>query len=421
MTDTPGRSSGIDKRAPAVALTVLSAAIGMIGGFAVLISGTFSLFLKPISESMNWTRSQASLLPTMALLGYAVGSPVIGRLYDRAGVRRFQFVAVVVFALGIACLSMLPNSLAVFAFVMAVIGLTAAATAPSGYVLILAKTFSFRLGLVIALAMVGLGLGLVFAPSAAQAMISLLGWRRTYLLFAIIALACGLASLALGLGRSVETAAARRVATAGPLVPVVEGMSLGEALREWRFWLLVASCMVMGVVGFGTQAYLAAALLDAGVAQADTARMAGLFGGGILAGRITAALLMDRFFAPAIAVLYCLFGGIGLLMLARLSPGQTSLAPLATCAAGLLTGSEGDMMPFLTRHYFGMRAFGSIYGWVIGFAGVGALLGPIAYGASFDQTGGYALILNTAAIAVIASGASLLLLGRYRYYRRIAA
>jgi hypothetical protein len=65
--------------------------------------------------------------------------------------------------------------------------------------------------------------------------------------------------------------------------------------------------------------------------------------------------------------------------------------------------------------YFGMRSYTAIYGVLYVFFSVGAGVGPLLFGRSFETTGSYRLILDVAFAVLIASGLSLLLLGRYRY------
>ncbi len=406
--------------APPMALSahlalVIGAAIGMASGFAILFSGTFGLFVKPIGAALGWDRSQVSLILTMGYLGYSLGSPVAGALYDRFGIVLVQGIAIAVFATGLASFAWLPATLPAFLSAALVIGLSGAATAPSGYVLILTKSIRNRLGLAVGLAMLGLGLGLSFAPAVAQASITNFGWRGAYLAFGAGALIAGFAALLLIMVARSRAEPAQAGAAPRPAVVAATGATLRGALGQWRFWLLGGTSLVVGAVGFGILAHLPAALSDRGVAQGDIVRIAGLMGLGILIGRVGAALAMDRFFAPVVALVCYAIGGLGLYGLAVIPAEQVLLLQVAAIAAGLLTGSEGDVMPFLTRHYFGLARFGAIFGCVIGMAGFGGLLGPVLFGYAFVATGSYAVALYAGMVVCLASGVSLLAMGPYRY------
>ena len=58
---------------------------------------------------------------------------------------------------------------------------------------------------------------------------------------------------------------------------------------------------------------------------------------------------------------------------------------------GLALGVEGDLIAYMVRRIFGMRAYGAIYGYLFSAFNAGGLIGPIAMGASFDATGSYDL------------------------------
>jgi cyanate permease len=76
-------------------------------------------------------------------------------------------------------------------------------------------------------------------------------------------------------------------------------------------------------------------------------------------------------------------------------------------------------MAFLISRYFGLRSFGTIYGFV--FAAFGLSTGSAAYlmGAAFDATGSYALALTLSSIATVIGAALMLRLGPYRYQKSL--
>src|ERR1700756_5070258 len=48
---------------------------------------SFTVFLKPISESFGWDRAQVVSVYSLAALAGGLASPLIGRLFDRSGPR----------------------------------------------------------------------------------------------------------------------------------------------------------------------------------------------------------------------------------------------------------------------------------------------------------------------------------------------
>lgn len=66
---------------------------------------------------------------------------------------------------------------------------------------------------------------------------------------------------------------------------------------------------------------------------------------------------------------------------------------LLTPLLGLSLGSEGDIMAYMVRRAFGMRAYSQIYGCFWTTFSAGFLIGPIIMGASFDLLGTYQPVL----------------------------
>jgi predicted MFS family arabinose efflux permease len=97
------------------------------------------------------------------------------------------------------------------------------------------------------------------------------------------------------------------------------------------------------------------------------------------------------------------------------------LQPNATLAARFVaafllyaaTSMEGHLFAYVTSRYFGLRAFGFVYGLIGSFMAIAIGAGPVLAGYVFDQRGSYDLIL-IAGIPVAAIASILMYsLGRY--------
>jgi MFS family permease len=392
---------------------IVGTAIGICGGMSVLFMTTLSVFMKPMIQDIGWTRSQVSLLLTSGFLGYALGSPVLGMMIDKFGARRVLGIGIGGVVIGLLLLAMARLDPVQAAIVTFFIGFLGSATAPSGYVLILALSTDKRLGLVLGLAMVGYGAGVTGAPLVAQQLIAAFDWRGAYLALAGMAAVLGGLAMFLGVGRGIRGRASRQVAV--PESSDVIGIGLANAMRDFRFWIIALTALMLATAGFGVTAHLAAIFSDRGVSAQTAAQLAGTLGAGMFVGRVVAAMLMDRIFAPLIATGCSILGALGLYMLFAISVEQMAMLYLASFLVGLLTGSEGDTVPFLARRYFGTQSFGGIFGFFVGFMGLGGIIGPFALGWTFDQVGSYVPALSTCIGLCGISAVLFLLLGPYRY------
>ena len=158
---------------------------------------------------------------------------------------------------------------------------------------------------------------------------------------------------------------------------------------------------------------MAAIFSDRGNSAQIGALASSLLGVGVLIGRTGSGYLLDRFFAPHVAALIFAAAAFGMGLL-RIASSQ-ELAFAAAFLIGLALGAEGDIIPYLTSRYFGLRSFGKICGFTFaGFVLAGGL-GAYVMGAAFDARGSYAFPLVICCIAAFTGAALLIGLGPYRY------
>ena len=135
-----------------------------------------------------------------------------------------------------------------------------------------------------------------------------------------------------------------------------------------------------------------------------------------IAGRLVSGYLLDRFFAPYVAAALFLLplAGVGILAAGL---GGPSLI-LAAIALGFGLGAEVDVIGFMVSRYFGLRAYGEIYGCLFAIFTVGTGLGPVLMGLSFDETRSYKLALVVFGVALVCASVLVSRLGRYNFPAR---
>jgi predicted MFS family arabinose efflux permease len=87
----------------------------------------------------------------------------------------------------------------------------------------------------------------------------------------------------------------------------IEGLAWRDARRDQTFWLMVSAISLVGASVHGCVLHLAPMLSDQGVSPQRVASAISFLGIAILIGRVGSGYLLDRFFAPRVAM--CLFGG----------------------------------------------------------------------------------------------------------------
>lgn len=195
---------------------------------------------------------------------------------------------------------------------------------------------------------------------------------------------------------------------------VLPGLTLPQALKEWRFWLL-AVCFVPISYAIGAIIPNIERVLTASdFAMEEAVGLATLTGLAVLFGRIIGGYLIDRFWAPGVAFVFLASPAIALWMLGQ--PGiDSNAATIAILMIGFGAGVEYDFMAYMVSKYFGMRAYSAIYGSIYGFFALGAGLGPTIMTRLADADG-WESTLTMAAIILFVSTLPLLVLGRYRNF-----
>ena len=263
--------------------------------------------------------------------------------------------------------------------------------------------FTTRRGLAAGIASSGIGAGTVIVPLLATSAIAALEWRGALRVMALGALVLGVCATFVLKRAPAPASADGAAAGAGP--QAIPGATLGQALRDHRFWWFYLFIVAAAPTMFIPFAHLSASARDMGLAEARAVGLVGLIGIGSLVGRFAIGALADRIgrtltlalMQASMAVSYLLWLAAG---------GYPALAIFAVWF-GLSYGAIVSLMPAICMDLFGARAVSSIVGTLYSGAALGNLLGPVVAGAVFDRVGSYApVILGCMALAVVAGAAS---------------
>jgi MFS family permease len=389
---------------------VVASAAGLLVGNGPVMQFTIGTLLPPITREFGWTRGMVSSAMVVGLWMTGIATPLVGRLVDRFGIRAVALPAILVFSLATASVALVPASPAAFAVLYALMGLGAAGQTPLVYAKAISARFDRQRGLALGIAMAGVGLGAALVPQFTRALIGVAGWRGAYA--GLGALIFILAFPAVGLFVGSPVGEREFVAGKIPNVPL-PGLTGFEALRSVRFWSLAFSFFVVTGTTGGVISHLVPLLGDRGISPQAATGMMSIAGIALIAGRLLAGFLLDRFHAPYVAVVFFLAPLVGIAVL--LSTPRPEGAAIGTILVGMGIGAEVDLIAFLLSRYMGMRAFGEIYGYFFSIFMVGAGLGPFAMGVSYDRTGSYRLMLLCFVVALALASLPLLRLGTYAY------
>ncbi|HRR07902.1 MAG TPA: MFS transporter [Rhodothermales bacterium] len=399
---------------------VFASAIGIGVGMSPLPIYTLGVFAVPLSQVYGWRMDQIMLAMPIFTLGALVMSPLIGLTADKAGVRKTVLVSQIAFGLVFMAFALIGGNLTLYFVLWGLLSVAGAGTLPMTWTRAVNNWFQENRGLALGLALVGTGIFGSLTKLWAGYLIGKLGWQIAYIGVGLLPIILGFPLTWLFFRDTNDPKVASKVAELrGDMSQntVVEtgGLTLGAAVKEWRFWLL-GFCFVLISFAVGGQIpNLEKMLSTKGFDPTTSIILASYMGYAVVVGRLLGGYLLDRFWAPAVATIMLSLPALGcyLFIQADMSYG---LATLAVIILGLAAGVEYDFMAYLVTKYFGMRHYSAIYGALYSFFALGAGFGPYFFGLSFTQTGNYNAILGYAAVAFLAGALPLIFMGKYRIF-----
>ncbi|WP_458732966.1 MFS transporter [Sphingobium xenophagum] len=388
--------------------SVLACNLGLCVAAPVFLM-SFSLYLKPMAEEFGWTRSEIMFGLSIASVIAALVTPFVGIYLDQVGPRRVALIGCLLLPLSVALLGMTPPSYPIYLLLAAFGGVACAFVAPPTFISLLPQWFDRRFGTAISIAVTGIGLGAVIIPLATQAFVTHLGWRGATLAVALSVLAIGLMNNRLLFKENPEYLGQCRVMTQEIGDGHVIGHTFRDGVRTRDFWLYSLSFMLVIAVVSGCSLNLVALLTDRGFSPTEAAASLATIGIASSVARVVTGIALDRLPLAVPALIFFFGGALGLLMLGLAWPAGNIV--VATGLLGMAMGCEGDLIPYVLKRRFGMRAYGRLYGLMFGIFQIGLVLGPLLVASVYDLYGSYDVIFPVFA-GVMAAAALLITLTR---------
>ncbi|MBU6378296.1 MAG: MFS transporter [Gammaproteobacteria bacterium] len=379
---------------------VAAAAVGLGCGLASLVAATFGVFIGPIRGEFGWAASDTFSALLVVTFTAALLSPVVGGFVDRYGARRVVLLGFVAEVLIFASFYWQGPALWSFYLRYFLLAVLTLGTTHVAFARVITLWFEERRGLALGLALSGVGLGGFVWPIFSQFMIGLVGWRAAYL---ALALTIGLVAIPviylLLLDKPPASAAAGATPSSSVTSAELPGMSFAETARTGRYWLLLGTFFLIGLVVQSVSFHLVPLLTERGFPPMVAAATQSALFFAVTSGRLLTGWLMDRFFAPRVALAFLCGPIVGILLLAV--GGDARLAVFAAVLVGLAIGAEVDVLAYLTGRYFGQRHFSRIYGSCYGIYSLSGGIGPVLTSLVVENGGGYGTALGLLAAILV--------------------
>jgi len=385
---------------------------------AINLRTSFSIFFVYLIEEFRWGRGVTALAFSLNMLMYTVISPAIGWLLDRLGPRLVLPLAAAALSVGMAGSGLIDELWQFYLFQGLLVGMSTGGLGYTAHSVFLPNWFVRQRGLAIGLAFSGVGVGALLILPGIQWLISVAGWRWSYVLLGVLALIV-LAPLndrfqrrgpeEFGLLPDGDRAASRGGERMRRVVLVVDpawtatDWTVGRAVQTRRFWLVSGAFFLTLFAWYLVQVHQVAHVVDQGYSRGLAASILGASGIMASAAAIFWGGISDRIGREPVWALACAGYVVASLLLFALRPESVWMLYALVFFQGFLGGGLTPLYASIPAEIFGGRHFGTVFGCLSVGGGLGSALGPWLGGLIYDATGSYRAAFGLALGAAAAS------------------
>ena len=390
------------------------------GGFNTGV-GTWALtvFAKPMTEELEWSRTAFFLSLTIYTAVASFLSPLVGPWRDTTrGPRVLMLAGAVVIGVSLISMKWVDSLWEFYLFygVLAAIGSLGIGEALTQA--ILPKWFVRKRGKALGIAVMGGGLGPLLAPLTLHTIMSVVGWRDTWVIMGVVVIVI-LVPLSflvrtrpedIGLlpdGELTPAAEEPSRQQARPQPPDERSLTRGEAIRSPAFWLIILAYALGGLGMRGFQVNWIPYLQDIGFATGIGALAITVYGICTVSVRPLWGMLGDRFPVRKLIVVQSFLTASSVLLLIYVAGLPMLFAFMIFF--GVTMGGSFILRPLIVANYFGRNHLGAISSLMRPFNGFTGAIGPVFVAAVYDLHGSYYWSFVMVMIGFAVTGAVILL------------
>jgi predicted MFS family arabinose efflux permease len=387
-------------------LILLSASAGVICSSIVLPFYSIGALVIPITTEMGWSRAEFQLAILFSTGTGVLTAPIVGWMIDQYGARLLAISGLFGLSISFVAASFMNGELWMLYAIYTSIALLGAGTIPVTWTRAVTSLFFRQRGLALGIMLSGTGVCGMLVPQYTVWLVENFGWRNAYLGLALLPMlgALPLVFFFFHPGAAISSDPESIEANNS-------GFTLRQTTRNYRFWVLLLSILIVYMAMSGIMPNFIPALVDQGLSATDAAFAMSFFGAAVIAGRLIVGYLVDRLWAPAVAAVAIGLPVIGSLMLLGVPTFTT--ACIAAVLLGFAAGAELDLMSFLAARYFGLKHYSQIYAWLYAALALASGFAPMLFARIYDVTQSYDIGFAIAAVLFAIGALMLLLMGRY--------
>lgn len=352
-----------------------------------------TLFYIPVAADLGFTQTGFSLYYTIALLSGMLVYPLFGRFYTKHP-EKMKLSMLIAGVITLLCFFLYSrsNTLMEFYIISVFRGVCNSALSTVPATMIINSWFSEKRSLMVSISFMGSSLGGLAYTQISKAVMAAYGWSAAYwvsgfvgfLTVVIVLLITAVSPTSVG-----QKPYGYKEGDEKSDPAQLWGVDSGKALKSAVFWIFGFGIFLAAGVTMGMQQYMTSTLqVDFGHSGEIASRAYSVFMVFICLGKIVVGWMYDRFNIK-VGILY---GSI--LIIASLLCMVIGLSPVWMVFAFAVLFGLGNMnstvtATTVTTNIFGLKDYGTIFGFISMFVTSGMSLGPLVAAAIFDGTGSY--------------------------------
>lgn len=362
---------------------------------------SYGVFVLPVSQAFDLTRSQAVIPLSLSMVVWGVAQPFVGALMDTYGPRRVILASLGLMGLGFMASAAAQNLVQLTLSYGILVGGASAGLAVAAFSVMISRRFGQQQrGRAIGFALAGIPLGtMVFAPFASELAYGW-SWQGAFVVLGGI-----LFLIALPLAWTFLREPPRPSVASQPRNPGVLSLFSGEvfqAVKTRAYWLMLLAYFGCGSSGLFMQGHLPAIALGFGFTPQVGATGLGLTGASGAVGAIIGGWAADRYGRYRILAVGYLIRALGFFLMTFFVSDVTSFYVFA-----LITGLGVFWTITVTQtviyEIFGPGMAGRMLGLTFLLHQVGSTIGPYFGGRLFEVRGSYELPLLLGGVVLVMS------------------
>ena len=377
--------------------------------YGVVIFAIF-VFYEPIHKDLGWSRGLFSATYSSGILAMAITGPIIGKLIDAHGAKSIMFAGSLIIGSAVFSFSQVTAPWHYFlCYIAAGVGL--AASSGISINAIISRWFQRRRGLAIGITYTGMGAGGFVISPIAELLIRSMDWQSTMMIFAILIWSTLIPltlfviksdPYQLGLeadGIVTDTIHSTKKIKRSEIYASLPGISLSQAVRTSRFWVVVLVFFTALFSSNGTFSQVQPFVLDLGFSTTTAATLLSLIGLLAAITKFTYGYLSDK--VPIKSILLFSTAGATTAPILLLSVSAFAIPNwiflLCPLPLGIAATAFSTLVPITAASAFGIRHIGAISGSLTSCMLLGMAGGPVFMGIMHDFTGAYTVPASIAA------------------------